>query len=177
MTPKKPFHKTAGLCSLQVPPWPLFRAGRALAARLPLVEARLAPPHAHVLGVAGAFFNSKALHAATKLGVADALRGGPLPVRQCLGASKGHPAPMQLLLALRSKPPSACQHSTTEAPSPSPTAPPSAPQIGQLAAAVGAQPDKLQRVLRLLVNPGIFRETRPGGRVLSTMMEWRFACR
>lgn len=65
---------------LQSPPWPIFRAGRALAARLPLLEARLAPPHAHVLGVAGAFFSSKALHTATKLGVADALRSGPLPV-------------------------------------------------------------------------------------------------
>ncbi|KAI7845081.1 hypothetical protein COHA_001446 [Chlorella ohadii] len=94
-------------------PWPVFRVGRALAARLPLLEARLAPPHAHVLGVAGAFFNSKALHAATKLGVADALRGGPLPIEQ-------------------------------------------------LAAAVGAQPDKLQRVLRLLANLGIFREVESG---------------
>lgn len=46
---------------------------------------------------------------------------------------------------------------------PQPNRPAAAPQIGQLAAAVGAQPDKLQRVLRLLANLGIFRETRPGG--------------
>ncbi len=147
-------------CScLQAPPWPVFRVGRALAARLPLLEARLAPPHAHVLGVAGAFFNSKALHAATKLGVADALRGGPLPVseRACQGGASCSSSCALPSLHMPAKP-AACQPATAR------YLPPAKMrvQIEQLAAAVGAQPDKLQRVLRLLANLGIFREVESG---------------
>ncbi len=37
--------------------------------------------HAKVVDIAAAFIQSKALYSAAKLGVADVLEGGPLPVR------------------------------------------------------------------------------------------------
>lgn len=64
--------------ALQAPPWPLFRLGEALAARwLPALEASLLPPHLHALLLGTAFIPAKALYAATHLGIADELAGGP----------------------------------------------------------------------------------------------------
>ncbi|KAL4420971.1 hypothetical protein ABPG77_001290 [Micractinium sp. CCAP 211/92] len=65
---------------LQVPPWALFELVNYLAAWLPRLQARLLPPHLHVAMLATGFAHSQALHVLARLGVADSLAGGPLPV-------------------------------------------------------------------------------------------------
>lgn len=85
--------------ALQVPPWPIFRAGTALASRFALLETGLQPPHARVLGVSFAAFQTKALYSVAKLGVADALAAGPLPVSVCQEASLRALASCALLAA------------------------------------------------------------------------------
>jgi len=71
-----------------VPPWPLFTLVHSLASWLPRLQASLLPPHLNAVMLATAFAPSKALYAATQLGVADALAGGPLPAAE-LAAQKG----------------------------------------------------------------------------------------
>lgn len=60
----------------------------SLASWLPRLESKLLPPHVRVAGVASAFIQSRALHVAAQLDVADALAAGPLPVEE-LAKSKG----------------------------------------------------------------------------------------
>lgn len=67
---------------MQAPPWPLYRLVESLAAGLPRLQAALLPPHLHAMLLATAFFQSKALHAVTALGVADGLEGGPLAIAE-----------------------------------------------------------------------------------------------
>jgi hypothetical protein len=77
------------------------------------LRARLLPPPVLLLGISHGPIHAQALYAAAKLGVADLLAGGPVP-------------------------------------------------IGDLAAAAGARPDRLQRVLRHLETLGVFRQGPPG---------------
>ena len=76
------------LLLLQLPPWPLYTIGSAIAEWLPRLQARLLPPNLHILLQASAVAHSQALYAAARLGVADALKPGPLHVSH-LAAAKG----------------------------------------------------------------------------------------
>lgn len=83
------------------------------AAASPPAKPGAPPPSAQLRHIANAYQQSLALYTAARMGVSDALSGGPLP-------------------------------------------------IAELAAAVGADADRLRRLMRLLVIHGVFAEPSPG---------------
>lgn len=91
------------------PPWPVFRAAVACTRGLERLRMRLLPPPVQLLDISHGPIHAQALYAAAKLGIADLLAGGALP-------------------------------------------------IGELAAAAGARPDRLHRVLRHLETLGVFKQ-------------------
>lgn len=138
---------SACLCTLQAPPWPLFKLGDALASRwLPQLQAALLPPHVHVALLSSAFVPAKG---------------------EALEASANH-------VPHRSHPPASCSRCHVLA-CHAPAALYAATRLGvadmlhqhgplpaaELAARLGVKEDALARVLRCLAAHGVFREARP----------------